>query len=146
MVALYLERFMNYGLTAGELLSGKPIIGIAQTGGDLTPCNRVHLDTVKRVREGIRDAAACRWNFRCIPFRELPPADGGAGSQSRLSRPGGNPARLSHRRGGADHRLRQDHAGTDHGRVHRGHSRHRVVGWSHARMAGTMATWWARAP
>jgi dihydroxy-acid dehydratase len=43
MVALYLERFMNYGLTADELLSGKPIIGIAQTGGVLTPCNRVHL-------------------------------------------------------------------------------------------------------
>jgi hypothetical protein len=56
MVALYLERFMNYGLTAEELLGGKPIIGIAQTGGDLTPCNRIHLETAKRVREGIRDA------------------------------------------------------------------------------------------
>jgi dihydroxyacid dehydratase/phosphogluconate dehydratase len=70
MVALYLERFMNYGLTAGELLSGKPIIGIAQTGGDLTPCNRVHLDTVKRVREGIRDAGGIPMEFPLHPIFE----------------------------------------------------------------------------
>ena len=70
MVALYLERFMNYGLTAGELLSGKPIIGIAQTGGDLTPCNRVHLDTVKRVREGIRDAGGVPMEFPMHPIFE----------------------------------------------------------------------------
>ncbi|HWN45793.1 MAG TPA: dihydroxy-acid dehydratase, partial [Steroidobacteraceae bacterium] len=68
MVALYLERFMNYGLTANELLSGKPIIGIAQTGGDLTPCNRVHLDTVKRVREGIRDAGGVPMEFPLHPI------------------------------------------------------------------------------
>jgi dihydroxy-acid dehydratase len=70
MVALYLERFMNYGLTAEELLSGKPIIGIAQTGGDLTPCNRVHLDTVKRVREGIRDAGGIPMEFPLHPIFE----------------------------------------------------------------------------
>jgi deferrochelatase/peroxidase EfeB len=70
MVALYLERFMNYGLTANELLSGKPIIGIAQTGGDLTPCNRVHLDTVKRVREGIRDAGGVPMEFPLHPIFE----------------------------------------------------------------------------
>src|SRR4029078_12381369 len=70
MVALYLERFMNYGLTADEHLSGKPIIGIAQTGGDLTPCNRVHLDTVKRVREGIRDAGGAPIEFPLHPIFE----------------------------------------------------------------------------
>jgi len=70
MVALYLERFMNYGITADELLSGKPIIGIAQTGGDLTPCNRVHLDTVKRVREGIRDAGGIPMEFPVHPIFE----------------------------------------------------------------------------
>jgi dihydroxy-acid dehydratase len=70
MVALYLERFMNYGLTADELLSGKPIIGIAQTGGDLTPCNRVHLETAKRVREGIRDAGGVPMEFPMHPIFE----------------------------------------------------------------------------
>src|ERR1700754_1519125 len=70
MVALYLERFMNYGLTADELLSGKPIIGIAQTGGDLTPCNRVHLETVKRAREGIRDAGGVPMEFPMHPIFE----------------------------------------------------------------------------
>src|ERR1044071_544991 len=70
MVALYLERFMNYGLTADELLSGKPIIGIAQTGGDLTPCNRVHLETVKRVRDGIRDAGGVPMEFPLHPIFE----------------------------------------------------------------------------
>ena len=57
MTALYLERYLNYGLTSAELRSGKPIIGIAQTGSDLSPCNRHHLELAKRVREGIR---ACR--------------------------------------------------------------------------------------
>ena len=70
MVALYLERFMNYGLTADELLSGKPIIGIAQTGGDLTPCNRIHMETAKRVREGIRDAGGVPMEFPLHPIFE----------------------------------------------------------------------------
>ena len=57
MTALYLERCMNYGLTLEELRdSGKPIIGIAQTGSDLSPCNRHHIELAVRVKEGIRDA------------------------------------------------------------------------------------------
>src|SRR3954469_6484356 len=70
MVALYLERFMNYGLPGDELLSGRPIIGIAQTGGDLTPCNRVHLDTVKRGRDGMRDAGGVPMEFPLHPIFE----------------------------------------------------------------------------
>ena len=53
MTALYLERYLNYGLTREELQSGKPIIGIAQTGSDLSPCNRHHIELAKRVRDGI---------------------------------------------------------------------------------------------
>ena len=56
MTALYLERYMNFGLSLEELQSGKPIIGIAQTGCDLSPCNRHHLVLAERVREGIREA------------------------------------------------------------------------------------------
>src|SRR5258705_136187 len=56
MTALYLERYLNYGLTRHELQSGKPIIGIAQTGNDLSPCNRHRLELAHRVREGIRAA------------------------------------------------------------------------------------------
>jgi len=70
MVALYLERFMNYGLTADELLSGKPIIGIAQSGSDLNPCNRIHLETVKRVREGVREAGGIAMEFPLHPIFE----------------------------------------------------------------------------
>jgi dihydroxy-acid dehydratase len=56
MTALYIERYLNYGFTMGELQGGKPIIGIAQTGSDLSPCNRVHIELVKRVRDGITAA------------------------------------------------------------------------------------------
>src|SRR5688572_1394332 len=70
MVALYLERFMNYGLTAEELLGGKPIIGIAQSGSDINPCNRIHLETVKRVREGVRDAGGIPMEFPLHPIFE----------------------------------------------------------------------------
>lgn len=70
MVALYLERFMNYGLTPEELRSGKPIIGIAQTGSDLSPCNRIHIDLAKRVREGIRDAGGIAMEFPMHPIFE----------------------------------------------------------------------------
>ena len=56
MTAVYIERFLNYGLTRDELQSGKPIIGIAQTGSDLSPCNRHHIELAKRTRDGIRDA------------------------------------------------------------------------------------------
>jgi xylonate dehydratase len=70
MTAVYLERFMNYGLTPRELRSGRPIIGIAQTGGDLTPCNRIHLELTRRVREGIRDAGGIAMEFPVHPIFE----------------------------------------------------------------------------
>jgi len=54
MTALYLERYMNFGLSLEELQSGKPIVGIAQTGSDLSPCNRHHLVLAERIREGVR--------------------------------------------------------------------------------------------
>src|ERR1700682_398621 len=68
--ALYRERSLNYGLTAPELTSGKPIIGIAQTGSDLSPCNRHHLDLAKRVREGIRGAGGVAFEFPTHPIQE----------------------------------------------------------------------------
>ncbi|MEA1083827.1 IlvD/Edd family dehydratase [Sphingomonas sp. CD22] len=70
MTALYLERFMNYGLTPAELRSGRPIIGIAQTGSDLSPCNRIHLDLARRVRDGIRDAGGIPLEFPVHPIFE----------------------------------------------------------------------------
>jgi dihydroxy-acid dehydratase len=70
MTALYLERYLNFGLTPAELRSGKPIIGIAQTGSDLSPCNRHHLDLAKRVREGIRTAGGVALEFPCHPIQE----------------------------------------------------------------------------
>jgi dihydroxy-acid dehydratase len=70
MTALYLERYLNYGLTGAELRSGRPIIGIAQTGSDLSPCNRHHLDLAHRVREGIRDAGGVAFEFPCHPMQE----------------------------------------------------------------------------
>lgn len=70
MAALYLERFMNYGITPAELRSGRPIIGIAQTGSDLSPCNRIHLDLARRVRDGIRDAGGIPMEFPVHPIFE----------------------------------------------------------------------------
>ena len=70
MTALYLERFMNYGITAEELRSGKPIIGIAQSGSDISPCNRIHLELAKRVRDGIRDAGGIPMEFPLHPIFE----------------------------------------------------------------------------
>ncbi len=70
MTALYLERYLNFGLTSKELRSGKPIIGIAQTGSDLSPCNRHHLELAKRVREGIRTAGGIAFEFPCHPIQE----------------------------------------------------------------------------
>ncbi len=70
MTALYLERYLNYGLTRAELTSGRPIIGIAQTGSDLSPCNRHHLELAKRVREGIRDAGGVAFEFPVHPIQE----------------------------------------------------------------------------
>src|SRR6202795_2883311 len=70
MTALYLERYLNYGLTREELTSGKPIIGIAQTGSDLSPCNRHHLQLAERVREGIRHAGGIAFEFPVHPIQE----------------------------------------------------------------------------
>ena len=70
MTALYLERYLNYGLTRAELTSGKPIIGIAQTGSDLSPCNRHHLQLAERVREGIRTAGGIAMEFPMHPIQE----------------------------------------------------------------------------
>src|SRR5438132_12560077 len=70
MTALYLERYMNFGLTPKELRSGKPIIGIAQTGSDLSPCNRHHLELASRVREGIRAAGGIAFEFPVHPIQE----------------------------------------------------------------------------
>ena len=70
MTALYLERYLNFGLTSKELRSGKPIIGIAQTGSDLSPCNRHHLELAHRVREGIRSAGGIAFEFPCHPIQE----------------------------------------------------------------------------
>ncbi|MGN6156603.1 MAG: IlvD/Edd family dehydratase [Devosia sp.] len=70
MTALYLERYLNFGLSREELQSGKPIIGIAQTGSDLSPCNRHHIELAKRVREGIRDAGGIPIEFPVHPIQE----------------------------------------------------------------------------
>ncbi len=70
MTALYLERYMNFGLTLGELQSGRPIIGIAQTGSDLAPCNRHLVDLAGRVRDGIRDAGGVPLEFPIHPIQE----------------------------------------------------------------------------
>jgi len=70
MTALYLERYLNYGLTRAELTSGRPIIGIAQTGSDLSPCNRHHLQLAERVRAGIRDAGGVALEFPVHPIQE----------------------------------------------------------------------------
>src|SRR6185369_10698668 len=70
MTALYLERYLNFGISAEELQSGKPIIGIAQTGSDLSPCNRHHMVLAQRVREGIREAGGIALEFPVHPIQE----------------------------------------------------------------------------
>ena len=70
MTALYLERYLNFGLSLDELRSGKPIIGIAQTGSDLSPCNRHHLVLAERVREGVREAGGIVLEFPVHPIQE----------------------------------------------------------------------------
>jgi dihydroxy-acid dehydratase len=70
MTALYLERYLNFGLTSKELQGKKPIIGIAQTGSDLSPCNRHHLELAKRVRDGITAAGGVPFEFPCHPIQE----------------------------------------------------------------------------
>ena len=68
--ALHIERYTNFGISAAELRSGKPIIGIAQTGSDLVPCNRIHVDLARRIREGIREAGGIAIEFPVHPIQE----------------------------------------------------------------------------
>lgn len=70
MTAVYLERIQNYGLTTAELRSGKPVIGIANTGSDLSPCNRIHMELVSRIRDGVRDAGGVPLVFPTHPISE----------------------------------------------------------------------------
>ncbi|WP_274423798.1 IlvD/Edd family dehydratase [Chelativorans sp. YIM 93263] len=70
MTALYLERYLNYGLTREELQSGKPIIAIAQTGSDLSPCNRHHVELAKRLRAGIEASGGIPFEVPCHPIQE----------------------------------------------------------------------------
>ncbi|MGY6258206.1 IlvD/Edd family dehydratase [Paraburkholderia caledonica] len=70
MTALYVERFMNYGITREELQSGRPVIGIAQTGSDLAPCNRHHIELAQRTKAGIRDAGGIPMEFPVHPLAE----------------------------------------------------------------------------
>ena len=70
MTALYIERYLNWGITREELQSGKPIIGIAQSGSDLSPCNRHHIILAERVREGIREAGGIAFEFPVHPIQE----------------------------------------------------------------------------
>jgi dihydroxy-acid dehydratase len=68
--AVYLERYNNYGISRSELQSGRPVIGIAQSGSDLTPCNRIHVSLATRVKEGIRDAGGIAFEFPIHPLQE----------------------------------------------------------------------------
>jgi dihydroxy-acid dehydratase len=70
MTALYLERYLNFGISLEELRSGRPVIGIAQTGSDLSPCNRHHLVLAERLREGIREAGGVALEFPVHPIQE----------------------------------------------------------------------------
>src|SRR4051794_10901216 len=70
MTALYFERYLNFGFTKAEITSGRPIIGIAQSGSDLSPCNRHHLQLAERVRDGIRDAGGVALEFPMHPIQE----------------------------------------------------------------------------
>src|ERR1700687_2713218 len=70
MTALYLERYLNYGLTKDELAAGKPSAALAQPGSDLSPCNRHHIELAKRVRDGIRDAGGVAFEFPVHPIQE----------------------------------------------------------------------------
>ncbi len=87
MTALYLERYLNNGLTKEELTSGKPIIGIAQSGSDLVPCNRHHLQLAERVRDGIYAAGGIPLEFPTHPLQETGKRPTAALDRNRLRPP-----------------------------------------------------------
>jgi dihydroxyacid dehydratase/phosphogluconate dehydratase len=68
--AVYLERYPTWGMTRGELQAGRPVIGIAQSGSELTPCNRIHLSLAARIKDGIRDAGGVPFEFPIHPIQE----------------------------------------------------------------------------
>ncbi|KAM0549183.1 hypothetical protein ACHAPJ_009492 [Fusarium lateritium] len=70
LAAVYIERYLNYGITSEELMSGKPMIGIAQSGSDIAPCNRHHIELSKRVQQGIRTAGGIPFEFPMHPIQE----------------------------------------------------------------------------
>ena len=70
MTALYVERLVNYGITRRELQSGRPVIGISQTGSDIAPCNRSHIENVERIKAGVRDAGGIPFVFPVHPIQE----------------------------------------------------------------------------
>ena len=128
MTALYLERFMNYGITPRRTARGKPIIGIAQTGSRLLAVQPASPGPRQRIRDGIRDAGGIRWNSRCI--RSTRPATARRRRWTATWPIWGLVEILHgypHGRGGADHRLRQDDARLPDGRGDGEHSRHRAV-------------------
>ena len=147
MTALYLERYLNFGLSLEELQLGqadhrhRP-----DRASDLSPCNRHHLVLAERVREGIREAGGIAIEFPVHPIQETgkrPTA--GARPQPRLPRAGRGALRLSARRRGADHRLRQDHARLPDGGGDGEHPGDRAVGRARCSTAGTRASAPARA-
>jgi len=70
MTALYLERYQNQAFTRGELQANKPIVGIAQTGSDLVPCNKIHVFLMDRIKAGVRDAGGIPLEFPVHPIQE----------------------------------------------------------------------------
>ena len=129
MTALYIERYLNWGITREELQSGKPLIGIAQSGSDLSPCNRQHIVLAKRVREGIREAGGIAFEFPVHPIQET-----GKRPTANLDRNLAYLGLVETLFGypldgcGSDHRLRQDHAGPADGGGDGEHSGNRTVG------------------
>ena len=134
MTALYFERYLNFGLTQRDHDGGRPIIGIAQTGSDLSPCNRHHLQLAERVREGIRDAGGIALEFPCHPIQETGKRPTACLDRNLcLFQPGRGAVRLPARWRRTHHRLRQDHTGGADGGRHRQHSGHRALGRADAR-------------
>jgi dihydroxy-acid dehydratase len=149
MTALYLERYMNFGLSQDELQSGRPIIGIAQTGSDLSPCNRHHLELAQSAcaKASATPAACHRIPGSSDPGNRQAP-DRRPRPQPVLSRPRRGALRLSARRRRADHRLRQDHTGLSDGRGNRQHPGDRLSvgpmlnGWFRGERTGSGTIVW----